>query len=148
MKILFTVLLGVLLAPFAQAQTTTKFPSGYLYKIEAGAVGRQVYVCNQRPFNTSGELVGVGNLTAQTQQVFENLKTALGTVGMTLRNVKQVTYHVKGQTSQVNSAISQQVNSVSATYFTQGAPGIAEIKSIPKIASDDILVEVEVIAEK
>ncbi|NDU96074.1 RidA family protein [Spirosoma terrae] len=147
MKRFLLCLLGGLIASFAQAQSTEKPPSGYLYKVETGVSGRQVYVSNQRPYNLNGDLVGAGDLAAQTQQVFENLKTALGSVGLTLRNVKQVTYHIKGVTTQVNSALANQVNAVSATYLTQ-IPGIAEMKSIPKIATDDILVEIEVIAEK
>ncbi len=148
MKHCLAILFCALTTSFVHAQTEPKQPTGYLYKVETGVSGRQVYVSNQRPFNANGELVGPGDLTTQTQQVFENIKTALGTVGLTLRDVKQVTYHVKGTTTQVNSAVSQQVNSVGATFFTQGAPSIAEIKSIPKIARDEVLVEVEVIAEK
>jgi len=147
MKHCLTILMSVLAFTGAWAQTTQKQPTGYLYKVETAGPGREVYISNQRPLDANGEVVGT-DLTSQTQQVFENLKTALGTVGLTLRNVKQVTYHIKGQTSEVNSAMAQQLNGVSATYFTQGAPGIAAIKSIPKIVSDNILVEIEVIAEK
>ncbi|GAB3880928.1 RidA family protein [Spirosoma agri] len=148
MRFFLTVLPVLLIASFAQAQTSSTYPTGYLYRVETGVGNRQVYISNQRPFNANGELVGAGDLTAQTQQVFENLKTALGAVGLTLRDVKQVTYHVKGQDAQVNSALTQEVTSASAAYFTQGMPGIAEVKSIPQIVQDKVLVEIEVIAEK
>ncbi|QJW90511.1 RidA family protein [Spirosoma taeanense] len=147
-KCSFLVLINVLLLSFAQAQTTLVPQPGYTYKVDAGVAGKQVYISGQRPFNAKGELVGAGDLSAQARQVFENLKTALGKVGMSLRDVRQVTYHIKGIEGQVDAQASQQVNNVGTAYFTQGAPKIADIKSIPKIVRDDVLIEVEVVAVK
>lgn len=148
MKPSLTLLIALLGASLVQAQTTPKPQPGYTYKVDTGAPGKTIYVCGQRPFNANGDLVGAGNLQAQARQVFENLKSALGSVGMSLRDVTQVTYHIKGATGQISPQSSQQISSVGAAYFTQGAPKIADIKSIPKIARDDVLIEVEVIAVK
>lgn len=140
----------LLLASAAQAQTTPKPLPGYTYKIETGAAGKQVYVSAQRPFNANGDLVGAGNLEVQTQQVFENLKTALGQVSMTLNDVTQITYHLKGIEGKVDALASQQVSNVGTLNFAQTVtPKITQVKSIPQIVQDNsILVEIEVVAVK
>ncbi len=148
MKPYFILLIGVLLAPFVQAQTTPSPQLGYTYKVETGVAGKEVYISGQRPFNANGELVGAGDLQVQTQQVFENLSAALGRVGMTMRDVKQVTYHLKGVPGLVNASASQQAASVGTSFFGQATPGVQEVKSVAKIARDDVLVEIEVVAVK
>ena len=148
MKPYFILLIGVLLAPFVQAQTTPSPQLGYTYKVETGVAGKEVYISGQRPFNANGELVGAGDLQVQTQQVFENLSAALGRVGMTMKDVKQVTYHLKGVAGLVNESASQQASSVGAGFFGQATPGVQEVKSVAKIARDDVLIEVEVVAVK
>lgn len=150
MKSCLIFLFSLLLTPFAQAQTTPnpQLGLGYTYKVETGVAGKQVYISGQRPFDANGELVGAGDVSAQTQQVFQNLVAALGRVGMTMSDVKQVTYHLKGAPGLVNVSASQQASSVGTSFFGQATPGVQEVKSIAKIARDDVLVEVEVIAVK
>lgn len=148
MKSYFIFLFFLLLTPFVQGQTTPNPQLGYTYKVEVGVAGKQVYISGQRPFNANGELVGAGDLSAQTQQVFQNLVVALGRVGMTMGDVKQVTYHLKGIAGLVNAVASQQASSVGAGFFGQAALGLQETKSLAQIARDDVLVEVEVVAVK
>lgn len=148
MKTCIILLFSLLTASLTQAQTTPNRQLGYTYKVETGVAGQQVYISNQRPFNANGDLVGAGDLQAQTQQVFENLIAALDRVGMTMRNVKQVTYHLRGVPGQVNPTASQLASSVGAGFFGQTTPGIQDVRSLEKIARDDVLVEVEVIAVK
>lgn len=143
---LFSV--SLLLTSFVQAQTTPSPQLGYTYKVDTGVAGKQVYISGQRPFNANGELVGAGDLTAQTRQVFENITAALSRVGMTMGDVKQVTYLLKGASGLVNVSDSQQASSVGTSFFGQAAPGIQDTKSVSLIARDDVLVEVEVIAIK
>lgn len=148
MKHYLIFLFSLLLMPFVQAQTVPNSHLGYTYKVETGVVGKQVYISGQRPFNANGELVGAGDLSAQTRQVFQNIAAALDRVGMSMSDIKQVTYHLKGVAGLVNVAASQQASSVGTSFLGQAMPGIQETKSIEKIARDDILVEVEVIAVK
>jgi enamine deaminase RidA (YjgF/YER057c/UK114 family) len=149
MKYCFSVLvlLGLTIS-LTQAQTTEKPAPGYTYKVDGGSAGKTVYISGQRPFDADGNLVGEGNLLAQTEQVFANIKTALSQVGMTLDDVKQVTYHLRGVAGQVSTQDAQQVNSVGGKYLTQNSPRLTTLKNIPKIVQDNVLVEVEVIAIK
>jgi enamine deaminase RidA (YjgF/YER057c/UK114 family) len=55
-------------------------PPGYTHVVEASG-GRTVYLSGQVALDVSGEMVGIGDLRAQTRQVFENLKVALGALG-------------------------------------------------------------------
>ncbi len=148
MKSYLLLAIALLLAPFVQAQTAPNPQLGYTYKVDTGVAGKQVYISGQRPFNAKGELVGAGDLSAQTQQVFENVVAALDRVGMTMRDIKQVTYHLKGTPGVVSASASQQVSSIGNGFFGQATPGVQEIKSLEKIARDEVLVEVEVIAVK
>lgn len=132
-----------------QAPAPTPVPSGYLYKVETGIPGQTVYVCGERPFNATGDLVGSANLGAQTRQIFENIKTSLATVSMSLKDITQVKYSVKDNTgtTQVSKLDSQLLKTVEATYFTI-APKIVEMKNVTQTVRSDVLIEVEVIAVK
>lgn len=127
------------------AQTSAETPVGFTYTIDSGMQGRQVYGSTQQPFSASGELVGGNDLSAQTKQVFENLKTALGTLGMDFSYVHQVTYHLKGSFGQPSEDVVAKVNAIAGAYFSGGSR-ITDFKQLPKIARDEVLIEIEVIA--
>ncbi|WP_052731144.1 RidA family protein [Spirosoma radiotolerans] len=148
-KLLFSLVIGLVLVSCGRAQPIEPphVPTGYLYKVEPGIPGKQVYVCNQRPFTVTGELVGPGNLRAQAQQVFENLKTSLQSVDMTLRNVTQVTYSIRGTSVTVDTTNARVLSNLGTAYFTQ-VPNIVEMKNVSQLAREDVLIEVEVIAVK
>lgn len=50
-------------------------PNGYSHVVDVGP-GRTIYVSGQIALNHAGQLVGAGDIKAQTRQVFENLKVA------------------------------------------------------------------------
>lgn len=133
----------------AQSTDTAKAPSGYLYKVDNAIPGQTVYVCGERPFNANGNLAGSGNLNAQTQQLFENIKTSLATVGMTLKDITQIKYFVKGETetSLVSNLDSQQLKTVQTTYLTI-PPKIVDMKNVGQTVRNGVLIEIEVIAIK
>lgn len=146
-------LLAVLLisgVAHAQTSPTAPYKPGYTYKVETAIPGQDVYISGQRPYNASGQLVGAGNLARQTTQVFENLKVALAEFGMTLANVKQITYHVKGETNQIDPVTTQLLDTATNDYVVKASNNtpIQSQKAIPQILSDDVLIEIEVIASK
>ena len=151
MKILIILLGWVLLASCSQAQTnetpSPNLPTGYLYKVTPGIPGKEVYVCGEHPFDASGNLVATGDLNGQTRQVFENIKTSLARVNMTLTDVTQINYAIKGTSATVSADTIAMLTNIGASYFTQ-LPKLVDVKSTPKIVSDDVLIEVEVIAIK
>ncbi|GAB4048171.1 RidA family protein [Spirosoma litoris] len=128
---------------------TVKVPSGYLYKVEPAISGKTAYICGERPFNDTGALVGGTDLGAQTRQVFDNVKTSLATVGMSLTDVAQVTYSIKEASgvTQVSASKLETVKAVEATYFAK-TPSIVTAKAVSQTTREDVLIEVEVIAIK
>ena len=151
MKYIRNFLFCLALASCSQAQTAIapKVPSGYLYPASPGIPGKTVYICGERPFNANGDLVGGGDLTAQTRQIFENIKTALATVNMDLTNINQIKYSVKTGPDLVVVPVAQTqaVQAVEAAYLST-PPKITETKAVTQTTRDDVLIEIEVIAIK
>lgn len=156
MKLLCYCLPVLLLIACANVQpadpVVPQIPSGYLYKVEPGIAGKTVYVCGERPFDANGKLIGPGDLDRQTKQVFENIKTALNTVNMTMDDVTQITYSVKsakgtGVPTAVDVNTMQQLNTIAASYLPV-APQLVESKAVEQIVSEAVLIEIEVIAVK
>ena len=68
-------------------------PAGYSHvaKVTGGSL---VYIAGQVPADASGNLVGEGNLEAQAEQVFKNLKAAVEAAGGTMADIVTVTIFV------------------------------------------------------
>ena len=81
-----------------------------------------------------------GGTLAQAKQVFENIRTILGELGLTMDDVLKTTVFLKdlGDFAEVNAAY--------ATFFPQNPPARAcvQVAKLPK----DALVEIEAIAVK
>ncbi|UFH52764.1 Rid family hydrolase [Spirosoma sp. KNUC1025] len=141
------ILSWVLLTSCSKAQDIPDVPSGYLYPVDQGVPGKKTYVCGERPFDTKGNLIASGDLAGQTKQVFENIKSSLSTVSMTLQDIIQIKYLVKGTSVEVGADTVHLLNNVGTMYFTV-PPQIIDVKSVPKIVRDEVLIEIEVIAAK
>ncbi|GAB3990153.1 hypothetical protein GCM10028807_16700 [Spirosoma daeguense] len=143
--------MSTLCVTLTKAQTPSQLSLGYTYKVTSAIPGKEVYISGQRPYNAKGELVGVGSVAKQAEQVLENIKAALGRVGMSMDNVTQITYNVKGESGKglVEPALAQQVTSVANTYFAgENKSKITKTNSVKAIGKDNVLVEIEVIAVK
>jgi enamine deaminase RidA (YjgF/YER057c/UK114 family) len=56
--------------------------------------GRMILISGQIAQDAQGNLVGAGDMAAQTKQVFENLKTALTAAGASFSDVVQLTTYI------------------------------------------------------
>ena len=56
--------------------------------------GPTVYVAGQVARRADGELVGAGDIEAQTAQVFENLRAALAAAGASFEHVVRITIYL------------------------------------------------------
>ncbi len=63
------------------------------------APGELLFIAGQVAVGLDGNSVGVGDMTAQTRQVFENLGGILESVGATFSNVVEFTTYVVGRDS-------------------------------------------------
>jgi enamine deaminase RidA (YjgF/YER057c/UK114 family) len=62
--------------------------------VEIGPGGRMILISGQVAFDKTGNLIGKGDIRAQTKQVFENLKIALDAVGATFNDVVKISAYV------------------------------------------------------
>ena len=113
-------------------------PTGYTHVVAVRG-GRTVYIAGQVALDAQGQLVGKGDLAAQTRQVFANLETALKDAGAAFANVVKTNYYMR-DASQV--AI---VRDIRSTYFTSEFPA-STLVEVPRLAQPDFLIEIEVIA--
>ncbi|PDM39428.1 MULTISPECIES: RidA family protein [unclassified Geobacillus] len=100
-------------------------------------VNNMFYSSGQIPLTPEGEMVQ-GDIKAQTNQVFQNLKAVLEAAGASLDTVVKTTVFLK------NMDDFAAMNEVYSEYFTNHKPArsCVEVARLPK----DALVEIEVVA--
>jgi enamine deaminase RidA (YjgF/YER057c/UK114 family) len=97
---------------------------------------RLLVISGQVALDAQGKLVGPGDITRQTEQVFDNLQALLAADGATFDDVVKLTIFV--------TDISQRpkVSAVRSRYLTGRKPTSTFVE-VRKLASDDWLIEVE-----
>ncbi|RMF86216.1 MAG: RidA family protein [Nitrospinota bacterium] len=105
------------------------------------AEGQLVFVSGQVAYDARGEIVGRGDIKAQTRQALENVKAVLEAAGATMQDVTKVTVFV------TNMAYLAQIHEVRAEYWPDPqhypASTLVEVKSL---VHPDLLIEIEAFA--
>jgi enamine deaminase RidA (YjgF/YER057c/UK114 family) len=102
---------------------------------------KTIYIGGQDAVDASGQIVGKGDIKAQTEQVFENLQTALAAAGADLEHVvKWNIYIVQGQPIQAGFEVFQRV-----WGRRQNPPTITGV-FVAELANPDFLVEIDAVA--
>ena len=104
-------------------------------------IGNAVYVSGQIALNPEGNVVGKGDIKAQTRQALENVKSVLQAAGASLDDVVKVTVYM--------TDISQlrETHEVRAQYFPDPPPASTTVE-IKALAFPDVLIEIEAVAVK
>lgn len=103
--------------------------------------GKTSYVGGQNAVRSTGEIVGRSDLTAQTEQVFENLKAALEAAGAGFENLVKLTiYVVQGQPIYEEFQVSRKY-----LGHLQNPPAIS-VLVVAGLANPDFLVEIDATA--
>ena len=106
--------------------------------------GRLVFIAGQLAVNEDGEVVGRGNLPAQTRQVFHNLEQILSSAGATFENVVQfTTYLVRSQI--VDDFIAARTE-IFPRIFPNGNYPTNTLLVIDRLVREEFLIEIEAIA--
>jgi reactive intermediate/imine deaminase len=113
-------------------------PTGYSHVVSARG-GRTVYIAGQVALDAKGQLVGEGDLAAQTRQVFANLEVALKAAGAGFGDVVKTNYYM------LDAAQVQVIRDVRSQYFTKELPA-STLVQVSRLANPDFLIEIEVIA--
>jgi 2-iminobutanoate/2-iminopropanoate deaminase len=110
------------------------------YNQAIAAAGQMLFVAGQIPLDPStGEIVGTGDVTQQTERVMANLEAILTAAGASFADVVKTTVFL------ANMNDFAAMNAVYAKYFdeaTAPARACVQVSRLPK----DVLVEIECIA--
>jgi 2-iminobutanoate/2-iminopropanoate deaminase len=120
---------------------TTQAPAPIGPYSQAIEIGSMVFCSGQIPLDPStGQIVGEGNVEAQTGQVMKNISAVLKQAGLGFQNVVKTTIFLK------NMGDFPKVNAIYAESFTAPFPArsTVEVARLPK----EVLVEIEVIASR
>ncbi|WP_410513076.1 RidA family protein [Paenibacillus sp. BR2-3] len=112
---------------------------GYTNVVESRSA-RTIYISGQVPLNKEGQLVGTGDLAAQTRQVFENIKSALDAAEVSFDDVVKLTFFLT-DISQM-----QTVREIRDQYINTVNPPASSAVEVRKLIREDILIEIEAIA--
>lgn len=113
----------------------------YSQAVTVSGNARTIYIGGQNAVNAQGEIVGAGDIAAQTEQIFANLETVLAAAGATLHDViKWTVYIVQGTDFMPGFAVFQQ------KWGTSAPPPIVTAAIVAGLAHPDFLVEIEAVA--
>jgi len=114
-------------------------PTGYTHVVEVTG-GKTVYISGQIAFDSQGKVVGVGDLAAQTHQVFANLRAALASVGADFSEVVKLNYYLLDM-SQLPT-----VREIRNQYINTAQPPASTAVQVGGLAHPDLLIEIEAVA--
>ncbi len=104
-------------------------------------VGALVFTAGQAALNEQGELVGAGDIRAQTEKTLENIRGVLTSLGASMKDVVKVTVWIKDYDDYAG------MNEVYAKFFDEPRPVRACTKSdLVPMFDDEFLVEIEATA--
>jgi enamine deaminase RidA (YjgF/YER057c/UK114 family) len=121
---------------------TLMSPAGYTHIAKVSG-GTTVYVSGQVSSDASGKLIGEGNLEAQAEQVFTNLKNALEAAGGTLADVVKMNTYILAE---VDPGEIQKFRDVRDRYINAAHPPASTLVVVSRLARPGWLIEIEVIA--
>ena len=104
--------------------------------------GKTIYVSGQVALDEKGELVGRGDLRAQTRKVFENLELALAAAGAGFENLIKMNYYIVGYRPEHLAPIRE----VRSEYLSRTHPPASTLVGVEALFQDGVLIEVEGIA--
>lgn len=110
--------------------------NAYSYGVLDGEI---LHVSGMVAFDADGEYVGIGDVTAQAERVFTNLRAVVEEAGGTLNDVVSTTTYL------ANSEYAAEVGAVRRRYFTGTVPPTSTVVVAP-MARDQFLVEIAAIA--
>jgi reactive intermediate/imine deaminase len=112
-------------------------PNGHF--AQATRAGRLVFISGMTARNATGGVTGVGDISAQTHQVCQNLEAAVKAAGGTLDDIARVDVYVR------NMEDFDAIHAVRRQYFTGVAPASTMVE-VSKFVNKDYLIEINAIA--
>src|SRR6202008_3319031 len=117
-------------------------PAGYSHvaKVTGGSL---VYVAGQVSADVSGQLVGEGNLEAQAEQVFRNLKAAVEAAGGTMAYIIKMNVYL---VADADASEVPKFRAVRDRFFNVEKPPASTLVVVTRLARRGWLIEIEAVA--
>jgi len=112
------------------------WPFGYTH---IAKVGDTLHISGQLPLDQEGKIVGEGDMTAQTDKTYENLKKCLESVGATMRDIVMLRIFV------TDLEEFQKTAEVRTKYFGKYRPATTGLE-ISRLYFPEAMIEVEATA--
>jgi len=113
-------------------------PAGYSYAVKK--TGTPVFISGQVAIDGAGSLVGEGDIEAQVEQVFQNLRTVVAGCGGSIDDIVKITVFV------TDSAYRPAVGAARMRHFKEGQYPASTYLVVSALAIPQLLVEVEAVA--
>jgi len=113
-------------------------PSGYSYAVKKR--GTPVFIAGQVALDAGGKLVGEGDIAAQAEQAFKNLRTVVEACGGRMDDIVKITIFV------TDPSFRPAVASARQRHFADGAYPASTYLVVSGLAVPQLLVEVEAVA--
>ena len=117
---------------------TMAAPTGYSYAVKK--TGTPVFIAGQVALDQQGHLVGDGDVAAQVEQVFRNLRTVVEACGGTMEDVVKITIYTTDAAHRPAIAAARQ------RHFKEGAYPASTYLVVSGLAVPQLLVEIEAVA--
>jgi enamine deaminase RidA (YjgF/YER057c/UK114 family) len=102
--------------------------------------GKHIYVAGQLAFDIDGNLVGRGDIAAQTRQVFKNLRGCLACAGATFGDVVKINVF----STDIDGHLPLYAPIRAEFFENQNVP--SSYVQVPRLAHPDCLIEIEATA--
>jgi reactive intermediate/imine deaminase len=106
-----------------------------------GEGSKLVFISGQVPQDANGQLVGRGDIAAQTRQVLANIRAAIEAAGGTVRDINKITIFMVELDAAAYAAVAQ-----ARREFFQGEYPASTLVQVKSLASPDWLIEIEAYA--
>jgi enamine deaminase RidA (YjgF/YER057c/UK114 family) len=103
---------------------------------------RTVYISGQVAVDENGQVVGAGDLRAQTEQAFRNVQLALEAAGATFADVVKTNLYVVGLKPEHVPIIRE----ARAKYVSQETPPTSTLVGVSALVGPEWLIEIEAVA--
>jgi enamine deaminase RidA (YjgF/YER057c/UK114 family) len=113
-------------------------PTGYSYAVKKS--GTPVFISGQVALDGAGKIVGEGDIAAQTEQAFQNLRTVVEASGGSVDDIVKITIFVTDASYRPAIAAARQ------KFFANGQYPASTYLVVSALAVPQLLVEVEAVA--
>jgi len=117
-------------------------PRFYTHAVSASGAGKLVYVSGQVSWDASGNVVGKGDMRAQSEQVFNNVGAALKAAGAGWDDVIKMNGYMVGMHAERVGAYRE----VRQRFLKEGALPASTLVGVERLVDPELLLEVEVVA--